>query len=67
MGYAIKIENLSKKYVIRHGASNGSLKELAEHFKKNFQRKFLSLKTTKNSNDPFDITYEEFWALKDLS
>lgn len=66
MSYAIKIEDLSKKYVLRHGISNGSLKEVAEHYKKKFHKKFFP-KTYSGGNDPFEITYEQFWALKDIN
>lgn len=66
MDYAIKIEHLSKKYVIRHGASNGSLKELVEHFRRKVQKK-LSINSVNLTADPFEVTYEEFWALNDVS
>jgi len=66
MDYAIKIENLSKKYVIRHGASSGSLKELVEHYRRKILKKLHSTAFNKNA-DPFEVTYEEFWALKDVS
>ena len=66
MSYAIKIENLSKKYTIRHGASSGSLKELVEHYKLKFGTKISSAVLNKKV-DPFEVTLEEFWALKDIS
>ena len=66
MSYAIKIENLSKKYIIRHGASSGSLKELVEHYKRKFGTKISSAVLNKKV-DPFEVTLEEFWALKDIS
>lgn len=66
MSYAIRIENLSKKYTIRHGASSGSLKELVEHYRRRFQSKINSTALNKNL-DPFEVTLEEFWALKDIS
>jgi lipopolysaccharide transport system ATP-binding protein len=66
MSYAIKIENLSKKYVISHGQTSGSLKELAEHFRRKVTSPFYS-KTNNQNIDPLEITYEEFWALKDIN
>jgi lipopolysaccharide transport system ATP-binding protein len=66
MSYAIKIENLSKKYTITHGASTGSLKELVEHYRRKFQSKVKSTVLNKKL-DPFEVTQEEFWALKDIS
>lgn len=66
MTYAIKIEDISKKYVIRHGATSGSLKELAEHFRRKISS--LLLAQPKNSTlDPLEITFEEFWALKNIN
>jgi lipopolysaccharide transport system ATP-binding protein len=66
MTYAIKIEDISKKYVIRHGATSGSLKELAEHFRRKISS--LLLPQSKNSTlDPLEITFEEFWALKNIN
>ena len=67
MTYAIKVENLSKKYTIRHGASSGSLKELVEHYRRKIQMK-ISTKVFNNTViDPFEVTTEDFWALKDVS
>jgi len=65
MTYAIKVENLSKRYLIRHGSPAGSLKELVEHYR----RKFFHKITPKfnNTPDPYEVTIEEFWALKDVS
>lgn len=67
MSYAIKIENLSKRYIIRHGASSGSLKELVEHYRRKIQTKISSKVFNNSSGDPFEVTTEEFWALKDVS
>ena len=65
MTYAIKVENLSKKYLISHGGySSGSLKEIAD----NFLSKFLPFKKFKNKQlNNSQISHEEFWALKDIS
>jgi len=65
MSFSIRIENLSKKYILRHGASTGSLKELVEHTRIQFFKKINPLNSLKK--DPFEITSEEFWALKDIS
>jgi lipopolysaccharide transport system ATP-binding protein len=66
MTYAIKVENLSKRYLITHGHPTGSLKELVEHYRRKFFHRIIP--SLKNSGpDPFEITTEEFWALKDVS
>ena len=66
MSFAIKIENLSKKYTIRHGASTGSLKELVEHVRRR-AASLIAPKKSYSSIDPFEVTFEEYWALKDIS
>ena len=63
---AIKIENLSKRYTIRHGTSAGSLKELVEHLRSKFAKK-LGQALNNQKPDPFEISYEEFWALKEVT
>ena len=40
---AIRVENLSKRYVIKHGSGAGSLKELAEHYRRLITRKFIHI------------------------
>ena len=66
MTFAIKVENLSKRYFIRHGSTAGSLKEVAEHYRRKFFSKLLPKKND-DIPDPYAITLEEFWALKDVS
>jgi len=66
MTYAIKVENLSKQYLIRHGSPAGSLKEVAEHYRRKFFHKIFP-RLNDDGIDPFEVTYEEFWALKDVS
>jgi lipopolysaccharide transport system ATP-binding protein len=65
MTYAIKVENLSKRYVIQHQGSDSSLKELL-----NTPLSGLN-KLLRGKNDNFlpksEFTNEEFWALKDVS
>jgi len=65
MSYAIKVENLSKRYILYHGASAGSLKELVEHTRRKILKKLHPNRDT--SADPYQITSENFWALKDVS
>ena len=65
MSYAIKVEHLSKRYTLYHGASAGSLKELVEHARRKILKKLQPNRDT--SNDPYQITSEDFWALKDVS
>mgnify|MGYP006279656279 FL=1 len=66
MTFAIKVENLSKRYVIQHGAPAGSLKELVEHYRRKFFSKMIP-RIGDSEPDPYEVTYEEFWALKDVS
>ena len=65
MSYAIKIDNLSKRYRISHITQTGSLRDLVDSFK----RKIFSNPLRKKVSDldqPVEI-FEEFWALKDVS
>jgi lipopolysaccharide transport system ATP-binding protein len=66
MTFAIKVEHLSKCYVIQHGSSAGSLKELVEHYRRKFFSKLLP-RLGDSEPDPYQVTHEEFWALKDVS
>jgi lipopolysaccharide transport system ATP-binding protein len=66
MTFAIKVENLSKRYIIKHGQPAGSLKELIEHYRRQFFRKVMP-KFKGDGVDPYQVTTEEFWALKDVS
>lgn len=65
MSYAIKVEHLSKRYTLYHGASAGSLKELAEYARRKILNKLHPNRDI--STDPYQITSEDFWALKDVS
>jgi lipopolysaccharide transport system ATP-binding protein len=66
MTFAIKVENLSKRYIIKHGQPAGSLKELIEHYRRQLFRKVMP-KFKGDGVDPYQVTTEEFWALKDVS
>ena len=66
MTFAIKVENLSKCYRIQHGVPAGSLKELVEHYRRKFFSKLMP-RLGDSQPDPYEVTYEEFWALKDVS
>jgi len=66
MTVAIKVENLSKRYLIQHGSSPGSLKELVEHYRRKFFSKLMP-RLGDSEPDPYQVTHEEFWALKDVS
>jgi len=66
MTYAIKVENLSKRYLIRHGNPAGSLKELVEHYRRKFFYR-ITPRFTNSDHDPYEVSIEEFWALKDVS
>ncbi len=64
MSVAIRAENLSKKYILRHKPGTGrhryvALRDvLAYRFKQLFQGR---------ASDSNDDTHEEFWALKNVS
>lgn len=66
MTYAIKVEKLSKRYLIQHGTPAGSLKELIEHNRRKFFHK-ITPKFKNTGIDPYEVTFEEFWALRDVS
>ncbi|MBD2178831.1 ABC transporter ATP-binding protein [Pseudanabaena sp. FACHB-1998] len=60
----IKVENLSKRYVIGHQAQNGNvtLRDVIANSARSLKQKIF------NSNQKFeDPAHEEFWALKDVS
>lgn len=65
MTYAIKVENLSKKYAIQHQGGDSSLRELINLPLSSLNR----LLRGKNEaiSQKIDATMEEFWALKDVS
>ena len=63
---AINVQHVSKRYLIQHGAQAGSLKELVEHYRRLLTRKFIP-NFKAGQTDPFEVTSEEFWALKDVS
>jgi lipopolysaccharide transport system ATP-binding protein len=62
----IRVENLSKKYVISHQQEVGqyrTLRDLISNGTKSLSRKLLALDKQRDINP----AYEEFWALKDVS
>jgi lipopolysaccharide transport system ATP-binding protein len=62
----IKVENLSKKYIISHqreGQNYKALRDVIADGAKSFGNKLLKLNGLKID----DQTHEEFWALKDVS
>ena len=67
MEYAIKVEHLTKKYIIRHGASATSLKEILDQSTRALARKFHGLLSNKVILDPCQSNIEEFLALDDVS
>lgn len=64
--YAIKVENLSKSYVLRHQNSERytALRDVIGHKAKSFARRVRHPFGGYDSTDP---AQEEFWALKDLN
>jgi lipopolysaccharide transport system ATP-binding protein len=62
----IKVENLSKKYVLNHqkeGQNYKALRDVIADSAKSLGKKFLK----PSDNKVYDPTHEEFWALKDIS
>jgi len=62
----IKVENLGKKYLIRHQQSERytTLRDVLTNKFKSFGKKLISLKPQSSNLQP---SREEFWALKDVS
>lgn len=67
MEYAIKVEHLTKKYIIRHGASATSIKEILDHSTREIAGKFKGLIKNKPPLDLHQSHIEEFLALDDVS
>ena len=67
MSTVIKVENLSKKYTLRHQQTEQylALRDVITNGVKNFSKKVFSPFTSNDS--PLTETQEEFWALKDVS
>jgi lipopolysaccharide transport system ATP-binding protein len=68
----IKVENLSKKYIISHQRQERytALRDVMANNVKRFGRKIFSPFTfhrSQSSNSPFTDSKEDFWALKDVS
>ncbi|MBU5636463.1 ABC transporter ATP-binding protein [Geomonas sp. Red69] len=64
MSYAIKVENLSKKYLIRHqggGAGQAALRDVLTEGARRLGKRLLGQKVAAAQYS------EEFWALKDVS
>ncbi len=63
----IKVDNLSKKYVIRHEQRERytALRDVMTRGVKNFGKRLLAPFTPDSS--PFTASQEDFWALKDVS
>jgi lipopolysaccharide transport system ATP-binding protein len=68
----IKVENLGKKYLIKHEQRERytALRDVMAKGAKRFGKKILSPFTfhrSQSSNSPFTESKEDFWALKDVS
>lgn len=67
MNVAIKVENLSKKYIIRHEKKSGSYETFSDTIvqgSKNIAKKIIHPFSGKEIDSQ---TQEEFWALKDIN
>ena len=70
MSTVIKVENLCKKYTLRHQQTEQylALRDVITNGVKNFSKKLLSPFTSFTSyTSPSTETQEDFWALKDVS
>lgn len=70
MTTVIKVENLGKKYTLRHQSGQQSyvaLRDVLTDSVKNASRKFSSLFSRSLVPGPQSQTSEDFWALKDVS
>jgi lipopolysaccharide transport system ATP-binding protein len=68
----IKVENLGKKYLIRHQQRERyvALRDVMARGAKRFGKKLLSpfiIHHSQSSNSPITASKEDFWALKDVS
>jgi lipopolysaccharide transport system ATP-binding protein len=66
----IKVENLSKKYIIAHQDSRErytALRDVMARGVKNLGKKIISPFTRHSSQDSLNATHEEFYALRDVS
>jgi lipopolysaccharide transport system ATP-binding protein len=63
---AIKVENLSKKYIISHEKANGN-DNFREAIIGSTKKIITSLNPFSRTNTQDDLTQEEFWALNDIS
>jgi lipopolysaccharide transport system ATP-binding protein len=66
MNAAVKIENLSKKYVLRH-EQKPRYTALRDVLANNAKRIIQTIKHPLGGFDAGDPNHEEFWALKDIS
>ena len=66
MSPAIKVESLSKKYVIRH-EQQGHYVSLRDVISSGAKKLFGSIRHPLGGFAPGDPEYEEFWALRDVS
>ncbi len=64
MGTIIQVDNLSKKYIIKHQENYGSIREEIMNNVKKIGKKVVSPFASSKNATP---TKEEFWALKDVS
>jgi len=67
MEYAIKVENLTKKYIIRHGDSTSSIKEMLDESTQFIAGKIRGLFNGQSQTEPYPPNIEEFLALDNVS
>ncbi len=70
MNTVITVENLGKKYTLRHQSGQQpyvALRDVLTEGVKNAGRRFSSLFTQSPVPSPQSLTSEDFWALKDVS
>ena len=67
MNVAIKVENLSKKYIIRHEKKSASYETLSESLIQGGKKIVTKIRHPINSSKIAEPTQEDFWALKDIN
>ena len=66
MAFTIKVESLSKRYLINHLNGGGGARSLREILARPFSRS-QSQPTLENPDAPKSSSVEQFWALRDVS
>jgi lipopolysaccharide transport system ATP-binding protein len=63
----ITVENLSKKYILGHQSGGGRYVALRDVLSNGFKNTLKKIRHPLGGHDQNDPTYEEFYALRDVS